>query len=1847
MNRSILRSARALLLALGFLVTITSTLRSQIVVEVGGGAGTTRTWTYRYYVYNPLCDWSNTQRNRWLFRASDLSAAGVTPGQIVSIALNLRNSTPWIATRNVTIRMGSTPATNFGTVSWAWPNGETTVYNNPAYNVPLIGATSQWVTFNFQTPFMWDGTSNVMVDFCTRRNGNNYNFPEWEATTVSGANTVATTTHMNFYDFGAVDFCTTTPGSANRFTPFLRPVVRFEIQSGIESSFPSDVDPNRILRAGAIYDGTSPSFPKPSLSFRQTNGQNINLTYRLVGPLPSTNVIYEARRNGNPTMAHTATSTSLFTYEMTEATGPAAGPGGALDLRFAQGGAYRVDATYSIPGYTQTWQREFNIAFPNDLSVRTIRSPLAIPRKYPRGVSIPVGATIQNVGLNNVTDARVIASIYEQPSNMLVYRDTVMWTGDIATGAQASVDFDNFNTLAVSSFNITVCAELLNAQDQQAINDCAPQTGSYTFQTLYNEEVGAQAIDNPTPTGTYFARRPFTPRGRIINGGIQDLSNIPVRMQIYSLANGRTLVYNQLITVPDVGAEVPNNISSFAFPTFTPLTAGAYEACLSTEYAGDPVTTNNQICQQFTVQPNMSGVYTIGLLKQGDPRNYTTIQAAVDDLYRKGVSGAVEFELTDAAYAVGNTALGGAALDLTARIIGVDATNTITFKPSLARSTSKGSIVITLNSGNGQGILFGQSVLTTNPNSVQFEFQKDPQWANSGGNIRFDGGQQKSIAVELNATTPFRAPFYFGDGSQNFTVKNILIRNAPTASVSYATSLPTVSFVNNSFTYQPDVRTGPTTYSAGIVSRQKLPSGRDGNNSERLDTLIGLNNTFTGNEISGFGYGIVSIGIGVAVKSNLYRGYYSTGTQITDNLITNVRAAGVYLGYESGTVVRGNRIYSVGVQATGGTNVDAAGIMVGGVGRYNTTGVKLERNEISGVVGDLWTRGISVEQVRNTFPSVTAGGNTYFPQDAEATQVTNNVIWGLRRNSGTTNLAGIHLYTQRSTTTTGWTQLITPSQNNQTYFTRQDAVYNNTVLIPNDNIAGTGLVTALGIQHAGGATVKNNVFIMQGSASASTLSHSTVFYEGVQMTDGNDPLALVSDRNGYENGNAAMLRFVEINGTSAVISQGNADEFKFLSQWRAWTGRDINSVEGSLFAEMVYEGVAPNQRLRIKMNPAPIGSVLSNRGERLASVTTDIDGSPRGSAGQPYDLGADEFDGRQYIKDLEAVSVLEPNVYRSASGTTSDAEYVMTSRPVSITGLVRNSGALAQTNVPVRLRVYLETPASNNAGLATPMFQSTPVTERVINTAINSGAERSVVYDLTWEPQSYQQLAGLGYTVPARLASMVNNITPRYRVEISLAADDNVSNNITSKVVRYFVTRSTTKMLVSVRGGSVNLYQGTPTSDQIAGRLNGDSLLSALDRIGYYNDPINGTISYDVLDRDNFEERALDYSLYRVLFWGSDNDALTRFERRDLSAYVSSGAMGAKKNLAISGQNYPRQHIGLDVINDQAFIQSVLRVTSQAPHNPVPTSGTYSGRTVRGDAIARNTVETVTRTGFPGDAEPVPALVRLYSDPTTAGVVQRAYNYQVGNRETADSIMGSATASLISNTVYLGVDWRHWGTTTQPSGVERVVRGIFDFFETNGGGVVPVELMSFDAKARSGGVDVMWQTATEQNSDHFDVERADVLAGGEAVYTTVGTVAAAGSSATLRDYRFRDAGVDPGMYLYRLTAVDKDGARATSHAVQVELRPQVGNDGELKEPSVGPNPATTYASVQIPSATAGTASVEIVDMQGVRVGAIPSTSLVVGVVDVRLPIEGLANGAYTVIISANGVTTTRQLVIRR
>ena len=1322
---------------------------------------------YPYLFTYPFYTYMNRHYTEFVVTAQDLKNAGLCAGPISALSLSfLQNNVNWDAQYRIFIKHYGSRTTvgwfdfsnsrsypHYYAAATQWFNGTTgiqaargavEVYRNSNWTMPIIPQNPEgtWVDWEFnRSNFVWDGNQNIVIGLYRCNNpsmGNQFQTSPIRATYVNppaprtGYSSRGFPWHeMYSYTFNGgncnsrlnywrVNYAYWYQFPNRRYGPY-RPLIRLRVASGISESFPDQVDPRRILKAGFEYDGSSANYQKPSVTFYQQTGDDYEFTYQILDG--DDNVVYTALQNGNTTINVTGTGTGYRTLVMDEATGIYGGADGTLDLTDAIGGSYRVQATFTSDCGVSSWNRQFIVAYDNDLALARVQSPREQPLKYPVNAPAPIVGIIQNVGLNDVTEADVRAIIHN-PNGGVEYDETVNWTGDMSTGDRSTVEFNRtlWTPREVGLYTVEMCADLKSAVDQQAANDCVPRPGeTYTFSVNYNEEPGMQSISAPMADGDYFANRPFQPSGFIENNGILDLSDVPVRLEIKSLPGGQ-VIYNEVITVPSVDAAFPNNFAVAEFPLFTPPAAGNYEACMSVEFVGDPDNSNNQVCQAFTVGANLAGEYTIGM-----GQDYADLNSAVDDLYLKGVSAPVTFILTDDMYgSFGDPNTNGAALDLSGFIVGMSDENTVTFKPSLEQSLSKGSVTIALNSVTGLGVLFGQQLLPSNQNSLAQEFPNIRRFSNSNGGFIFDGGQQKSIRFTLdvpanpdnnNQQTPFRAPFYLGDGSSNIELKNLVIENAAGSAPSFASSLPQVFFTNGQFTFEDDVRTvnaQPVSYAAGIVSRAKMPVGFSGNNAERLDTLTNSNNMFAGNEISGFGYGIVTLGIGQLLKGgvNEYREYLNEGTEIMDNMITNVSRAGVIAGFESDIAIDNNTIYNVG---QGGDF--AAGITLGGSGRYYTRDAHVAYNEIHDVEAEAFAWGVEVLQTRTSYTGIGGSGQVTFA--GGNTTVASNVIWGLRRGNGDAAMAGVHFYTARDG------GLFTPRFGD--FFTENDGVYNNTIVMMSDNQMGAGAIVGVGIQNSNGATLMNNAIALLGDANAAGLTHSAVMYQGTLFRNGraNDwylpegaPASLMSDNNAFYAPNAGIARFIEISHESELVSAGSQDEFLTIDQWRNWTGQDINSVVGDFVSEHEFQGIAPNQRLRVKVTPRPpIGSMLNDRGMRIDGITMDIDGDERGAAGQGYDIGADEFDGRLYVSDLEMVDILTPGAYKSTTGQTAEAEYIMTTAPVDVSARVRNSGALPRTNAKVTVSIYRETAASNNGGFMSPTWEGTPEVSKTVTVA--------------------------------------------------------------------------------------------------------------------------------------------------------------------------------------------------------------------------------------------------------------------------------------------------------------------------------------------------------------------------------------------------------------------------------------------------------------------------------------------------------------------------------------------------
>lgn len=132
-------------------------LRAQIDIKIGTGTTGNASNTYPC----PLQDYAEGSKAQYLFKASELTAGGMAKGYINAISFNVlalatgaRN-----AVEHYTIKIGTTTTTALATNSWI---AGTTVMYGPVDYTPVPGKN----TFTFPAPFLWDGTSNLVVEVC-------------------------------------------------------------------------------------------------------------------------------------------------------------------------------------------------------------------------------------------------------------------------------------------------------------------------------------------------------------------------------------------------------------------------------------------------------------------------------------------------------------------------------------------------------------------------------------------------------------------------------------------------------------------------------------------------------------------------------------------------------------------------------------------------------------------------------------------------------------------------------------------------------------------------------------------------------------------------------------------------------------------------------------------------------------------------------------------------------------------------------------------------------------------------------------------------------------------------------------------------------------------------------------------------------------------------------------------------------------------------------------------------------------------------------------------------------------------------------------------------------------------------------------------------------------------------------------------------------------------------------------------------------------------------------------------------------------------------------------------------
>jgi hypothetical protein len=197
----------------------------------------------------------------------------------------------------------------------------------------------------------------------------------------------------------------------------------------------------------------------------------------------------------------------------------------------------------------------------------------------------------------------------------------------------------------------------------------------------------------------------------------------------------------------------------------------------------------------------------------------------------------------------------------------------------------------------------------------------------------------------------------------------------------------------------------------------------------------------------------------------------------------------------------------------------------------------------------------------------------------------------------------------------------------------------------------------------------------------------------------------------------------------------------------------------------------------------------------------------------------------------------------------------------------------------------------------------------------------------------------------------------------------------------------------------------------------------------------------------------------------------------------------------------------------------------------------------------------------------------------------------------------------------------------------------------SGVGSLPVELTNFSATVRSGNTEIRWVTATEKNNYGFEVQRSAVSEQHSIPvknWSKIGFIEGCGTTNSPRTYSFTDPHAQPGIYLYRLKQLDRDGKFEYSTEVEVAV---IGIPKEFALGQNYPNPfnPTTIITYSLP--VSSTVNIEVHNVIGELIATVVNEIQEAGSYKVDVNAAGLSSGVYYYTLKANNFTATKIMVV--
>jgi PA domain/Secretion system C-terminal sorting domain len=185
----------------------------------------------------------------------------------------------------------------------------------------------------------------------------------------------------------------------------------------------------------------------------------------------------------------------------------------------------------------------------------------------------------------------------------------------------------------------------------------------------------------------------------------------------------------------------------------------------------------------------------------------------------------------------------------------------------------------------------------------------------------------------------------------------------------------------------------------------------------------------------------------------------------------------------------------------------------------------------------------------------------------------------------------------------------------------------------------------------------------------------------------------------------------------------------------------------------------------------------------------------------------------------------------------------------------------------------------------------------------------------------------------------------------------------------------------------------------------------------------------------------------------------------------------------------------------------------------------------------------------------------------------------------------------------------------------------------------PVELVSFTAEAKSGKVELNWETATEVNNYGFDILRQAQ----DDEWVTLGFVDGHGNSNSPKSYSFTDINPSGGSkFKYRLKQIDNDGTYEYSDIVEVEYVPT-----EFALYQNYPNPFNPATKIKYSLPQESNVTIKIFDILGNQVRTLVKSKQQAGTYEVEFEGTNLVSGIYIYKMQTESFNSTKKMLLMK